>query len=367
MKIAVDLLQSTGTKGGIESYVRALYTELGRMKTKHEFVGYAPSEMSSMESFKWFPGEIVKAPYSGEDRLSWATGEVFGVSRFASEIQADLIHAPAMLGPIRSQVPVVLTIHDLSYFTHPKLMRNRLLTPGVKLLEHLAARNAKSIISISESTATLIPKYLGEAAFKKTTVVLSSGGEVEPCTATATKNSGRPTFVAMGQRSPYKDLETAVRAIALIPQPQRPKLVITGSHGDDPLTPLVHMLQLEDDVTLLQWIEETQLRALMCSATALIETTVAAGFGMPAVEALKMGLPVISADIPVFREILGESARFFKPSNEADLALQLTSVMNDSQELVRLKQSGLEQGAKYSWTKTARETLLVFEEAQAGN
>lgn len=362
MKIVLDLLQSTGTKGGIESYIRALYSEFNSMDTGHEFIGFAPTEFLTDIAREWFPGEIHKSRYSGENRFQWAVGELFGVSEFAQSIKADLIHAPAMLGPLHSSIPVVLTIHDLSYFTHPHLMRNRLLTPGVKMMEKLATRNATSIISISESTTALIPKYL-KVSPDKISTVLSSGASVQPCTNENRVHTNRPTFLAMGQRSPYKSLETAIQAMAYIPPDIRPKLIVTGSHGKDPLLPLVHKLDLQDDVELLTWVDEDQLRTIMCSSVALIETTVAAGFGMPAVEAMTMGVPVISSDIPVFREILSDGALFFSAGNEHHLAEVIQAVLVDQSQLEATKLNGKRIASKYSWRKTASETLDVFEQA----
>lgn len=362
MKIAVDLLQSTGTKGGIESYIRELYSEFALHSTGHEFVGFLPAE-AEPSSFKWFPGELFTSKFSGENRAVWALGEMFGVANFAKSIGADLIHAPAMLGPASSVVPVVLTIHDLSYFTHPHLMRNKLLSPGVKAMEKLAARNAKSLIAISESTAKLIPIYLGTESSSKITTVLSAGAVVSPCGTSTTMGAEKPTFIAMGQRSPYKSLETAVIAMSLIPKNDRPKLVITGSHGNDPLAPLVQDLDLQHDVELLGWISDEELRRLMCSSLALIETTVAAGFGMPAVEALTMGVPVIASDIPVFREILADAAIYFEAGNGADLATKMVLAMNDGSQISRLKKAGPEQASNYSWDTTAHNTLKVFENA----
>lgn len=363
MKILVDLLQSTGTKGGQESYIRGLYTEFGSIKTGHEFIGLVPAETRSFDSFDWFPGELHKSRHSGEDRVSWAIGEAFGVGRFAEKVGADLIHAPAMLGPVNSKVPVALTIHDLSYFTHPQLMRNRALTPGVKLLEKLASRNAKTIIASSEATAREIPKYLGAEVAKKVTTVLLAGTPVQPCNNRTLKRATKPTFIAMGQRSPYKSLETLVHAMRLIPKENRPRLIMTGSHGRDPLTPLVARLELQEDIELLSWIEDVELRELMCTSWGLVETTVAAGFGMPAVEAMSMGIPVISSDIPVFREILDDAALFYEAGNPSALAAVLNRAISRPEELEALSTLGPARASRYSWSRTARETLDVFESA----
>ena len=362
-KIAVDLLQFTGTKGGIEAYIRELYSSRPFMESNHDFVGFASKELFSNSTKGWFPGKLVDSGISGENRFNWAIGEMFGISKYAKEIGADLIHCPAMLGPIYSQIPTVLTIHDLSYFTNPELMKNKFYTLPVKFMEIGASKNAHRIISISKTTANYINKYLPSEAFK-VDIVMSAGRSLGLRPATA-KNRLSNVFLAMGQRSPYKSLDTAVKAWALIPESSRPKLIITGSHGDDPLRPLVKNLGLENHVELKGWLSDSELNELLISSTALIETTIAAGFGMPALEAMQVGLPVLVSDIQVFREIAGDAALFFSPANPSDLASKVLDVMTDSAITAELSSKGLKREKEFSWDRCGIETLAVFEKAMS--
>lgn len=362
-KVAVDLLQYTGTKGGIEAYIKSLYSSKPFQNSTHEFVGFASKELISNKQTEWFPGQIIDSGISGENRFSWALGEMFGVSRFADKVGADLIHCPAMLGPVSSSVPTVVTIHDLSYFTHPELMKNKLYTQPVKWIEKRAAKNATKIISISETTADFIHKYMPREAHK-VDVVLSAGRTLEFSKISAGERLPN-LFLSMGQRSPYKSLETVVTAWSLIPPNSRPKLVITGSHGDDPLIPLVKKYDLEKEVELRSWLSESELNQLLSHATALIETTIAAGFGMPALEAMQIGLPVIAADIEVFREIAGEGALFFLPANPSDLASKVLELVRNPSISSKLQAEGVKRSKLYSWEKCGNETLAVFDQALA--
>lgn len=359
-RVLVDLLQTTGTKGGIEAYIRELYSSEEFHISDFDFVAFASKEFAKSGS-NWFPGEVIDSGVSGENRIDWARGELFGVSKAAKKYGADLIHCPAMLGPLRSHVPTVITIHDLSYFTHPELMRNKFYTWPVRWMEKRAAANAKRVISISQSTSEAIKKYLAVPE-SKIDLIYSAGRKLNHNFVDSLSRD-KCFFIAMGQRSPYKKLETVIEAWALIPPNQRPRLIVTGSHGSDPLKLLVDKYSLEDSVQLLGWVSDGEITNLLSIATALIETTVAAGFGMPALEAMQIGLPVITTDIPVFREITGGNALFYSPGNPHDLARVVSQVVTQPQSVEGMSESGFKWQQKYTWAKCAKSTLESFENA----
>src|SRR5690606_13697073 len=132
------------------------------------------------------------------------------------------------------------------------------------------------LITISEYSASAIRRYLGFTDGRIDVIPLA-GRTPEASVDTA---GGRRSdlFMAIGQRSPYKDFATVVRAWSHIPAAERPKLVITGSHGDDPLIPLVRELGLEQWVDLKSWVSTEELSQLFATATALIDSTLATGF-----------------------------------------------------------------------------------------
>ncbi len=157
--VLVDMLSYTGTKGGMETYTRELYRELGTMDTGLEFVALASKE-GLREGTSWFPGEVIASRISGENRFAWAVGELVASAWWAGRRDADLVHAPATLGPAYTSMPTVVTIHDMLYWSHPDLMTTPLYTRPVKWMEKRAAGNATRVITDSQVSADEIVKYL---------------------------------------------------------------------------------------------------------------------------------------------------------------------------------------------------------------
>lgn len=359
-RVLVNLLQTTGTKGGIEIYARELYRAMAELAPAMDFVGYASTELMAADH-SWFPGEMVASDISGENRLAWARGELFAVSRAAARLGADLIHGPAMFGPLFSAVPVVITVHDLLYFSHPELMQTKLFTGPVKWMEKRGASRATRLITISEYSAAAIRRYLHFPADRIDVIPLAA--RTDPAAAAVSAVRNVDTFLAMGQRSPYKDFDTIVRAWSLIPANERPRLVITGGGPDDPLRPLVDKLGLGDSIDLLAWVPRDELERLVASATALIDSTLATGFSLPAVEAMNVGLPVVLADTEVFREVAGDAADYFGPGNPADLARAVRQLVRDPRRQLELAGLGRARAARTSWEQVATATVESFSRA----
>lgn len=359
-RVLVNLLQSTGTKGGIEVYARELYRAIGALDTDLDFVGFASTELMDTDH-SWFPGAMVDSHISGENRFSWARGELFAVSRAATRLNADLIHGPAMFGPLRSSVPVVITVHDLLYFSHPELMQTKLFTGPVKWMEKRGAANATRLITISEYSASAIRQYLRFADDRIDVIPLAARTASAP---SGDARKRRPDlFLAMGQRSPYKNFETIVRAWAELAPDERPRLVITGGQGEDPLVPLVRSLGLGDSVDLRTWVSAEELGDLLATATALIDSTLATGFSLPTLEAMKVGLPVLLADTEVFREVGADAADYFAPGDPASLAAAVRTLASDPARQAELSRLGHARADQFSWSSVAAQTITSFEKA----
>ncbi len=363
-RVLVNLLQTTGTKGGIEVYVRELYARLANVSSEFEFVGYASTELMATDH-SWFPGTVINSRISGENRLSWAWGELFSVGSAAKKYDADLIHGPAMFGPVRPPCPVVISVHDLLYFSHPELMQSKLLTEPVKWMEKRAAANATRLITISEYSARAINKYLKFPSERVDVIPLA--GRLTGTPVSETHSRSPNLFLAMGQRSPYKDFTTIITAWATMDIDSRPNLIVTGSHGDDPLAPLVEKLGLQQSVQLKSWVSKEELDEFLTSATALIDSTLASGFSMPAVEAMSIGLPVLLADTEVFREVGAGAADYFTAGDPTDLARAVQSLMKSPDRQADLSRLGIARAQTYSWERVAEQTLDSFRRALTGN
>lgn len=363
-RVLVDLLSYTGTKGGMETYARELYRELGSMDTGLEFVALASREGGRMD-LSWFPGEVIKSQISGENRAVWALGELVASSGYASRRKVDLVHSPATLGPMWTRMPAVVTIHDTLYWSHPELMPTALYTRPVKLMERLVSRNASQVITDSEFAAGELAKYLKIPSGRLHVIPLAGRAKVAPGEY-ATDSRRRPLLLASGQRLAHKNWDGLLRGLVRIPADRRPQLCITGAHGDDPLVRVVAELGLGEWVDLRGWVEEAELVELYRTATALVFPTFVEGFGLPVVEAMASGLPVLCSDIPVFREVAGDAVRYFDPHSPDDIAHAIESLLADPAALVTLAAAGPGQAANFTWHRCAEATLAVFELALSG-
>nr|WP_240898238.1 glycosyltransferase family 1 protein [Agromyces luteolus] len=347
----------------MESYVRELYPRLGALRPDLEFVGLASTELATAGA-PWFPGELVASGRSGEDRVAWARGEVLDVSRHAARLGADLVHAPANLGPVRSRTPMVLTVHDLLPFRHPEFVPGP-YAPVLRWMIRGAARAARRVLTVSESTAADLRALLGVERERIDVVPLAGGTPGAATGASADAVRSDDLVLAIGNRMPHKNFVALLEAVALIPADRRPHVVVTGSHDDDPLAPEVRRLGLEDRVRLEGWVAPDELERLYAQAALFAFPTRFEGFGLPLIEAMARGVPVVASDLPVLREAGGDAARWFDPDDTAELARTIDELLADRGARERMSRAGLERSARFSWERTARGTLESFERALA--
>ena len=234
-------------------------------------------------------------------------------------------------------------------------MTTPLYTQPVKWMERLAARNASWVLTDSQVSADEIIRYLGFPV-DRLQVVHLAGTPMSP----GTMERRQDLILAMGNRRPHKNFDGLVRALALVDHSVRPQLVITGSRGDDPLRPLVDRLGLGPWVTLRGWISTEELATLSATATALAVPAFAEGFGLPILEAMGSGMPVLISDLPVFREVAGEAAEYFDPVDEASIARAITRMVSEPGLVQKLHEAGLQRAAQFSWTTVASQTLTGF-------
>ena len=354
--VLVDLLSYTGTKGGMETFARELYSHFGTVDTGYEFIGLASKEFMTMDH-SWFPGRVIDSGISGENRFTWAFGELFSVARWAKRLGVDLIHSPATLGPMFSSMPTILTVHDLLYFSHPELMSTGLYTRPVRWMEKRASRNAARIMTDSEASASDIRKYLRYPA-DRLEVVLLAGTPQKSQQRRAPAQRG--LILATGNRRPHKNWSGLVRAMALVPEGVRPTLVVTGSRGDDPLKPIVDELGLHEWVDLRSWVTTEELEDLYARATAVAMPSFCDGFCLPALDAMMSGIPVIISDIPVYHEVTGDAAVYFDPHNLQSIADAVTAVTTDASLVAELTAKGFDRAKLFSWEKVGRDVLANF-------
>lgn len=363
--VLVDLLFYTGTKGGIETYARELYRACADTD-RFRFVGLASTELMRQDH-DWFPGQMVDSGVSGNiagaNRFRWSWAELYGVSKWADRLGADLIHCPSLLGPRHSSVPTVVSMHDLLYWTHPEHMPSRLFVKPAQWMETQVSRNAAHMLTISDASARDIERYLKFDPSRLHVIPLA--GTVRPGAEVVRAEAPDNMILATGNRLGHKNWASLIRALPLVDEAVRPSLVITGSKGDDPLRPVVDEVGMRDWVDLRGWVTSDELDSLYSRAAALAIPSFHDGFCLPALEAMMVGLPVMLADIPVYREVGGDAALYVDPHDLGSIAAGMTTVATEHERMRSLAVAGYARAAEFSWTRTARETLDVFSAALA--
>ena len=354
-RVLVDLLFMDGHKGGMEQYAQSLYRHFP--ESTLELVGFASAELMTVGA-DWFPGELVASGISGGNRRAWAQGEVLSVDAVARKVGAHLVHSPANFGPWWGRVPVVLTVHDLLPF-HSEYVGGG--GTVIRTLVRRAAAHATRILTDSEQSRADIAKRLRPNA--EVDVIPLAGGSAHALSVAEPRESG--LLLALGNRLPHKNFEALLEALALIPPQVRPRLVITGGGPKDPLTSVVARLGLQSSVELAGWVTPEQLERLYARATAVVVPTLFEGFGLPVLEGLSRGCPVICSELPVLREVAGTAAAYFDPRDPRSIATVIRSTLADGAKLAELTRLGAERGAAFSWTRTAQLTFESFEQVLA--
>ena len=252
----------------------------------------------------------------------------------------------------------VVTVHDMIPERHPEWFGDRPV--------HMAMRAyvdaADAIICVSQATKDELFELWGEIVDRPVIVTHHAAGPLFDPTGPGA-DLARPYLLHIGDRELYKDFPTLLRAFAAC-DARADGLTLTVVGGKDLLPAeqaLIAELGIADDVVVTV-ADEEQLPRLYRSAVALVSPSTVEGFGMPVLEAMACGTPVVLADTPVYREVAGDAGRFFPPGDVAALTVQIDAVTTDSDAASLARTAGLAQAANFSWEATAATTAALYRE-----
>lgn len=293
--------------------------------------------------------------------------------RLLATRHCDLLCAPGYLAPKRVRVPVVLTLFDLIAFTHPGLCRRttvvnyRLRIPG-------AVRRATRIVVPSEYTrAELLARFPGAAA-KTVVLPLAVDEDFQPERRAGEGEAIRRRYglpdrfvLFVGQIEPKKNVSGLLRAFCELRNLgwDRHHLVVAGNRGWEACDPfaLGRSLGIADRLVLPGFIPRNDLPALYRSADLMVFPSWVEGFGLPPLEAMACGTPVIVSDGGALPEVVGAAAPRIPAGDDAALALAMKNLLGDRDELARRRQAGLAQAATFTWKRHVDSLEKVFSQA----
>jgi glycosyltransferase involved in cell wall biosynthesis len=287
---------------------------------------------------------------------------------------ADVLHAPDFVAPPVARARTVVTIHDLTFLALPEVMDpgNRAYlagrVPG-------AVRRAGRVVAVSEATRRDVISRLGVAPERVVTVPNGVDARFrlfEPSERARAQEEVRPRLglparylLHVGTVEPRKNLARLVRAYAgLVAQGADcgHDLVLAGRRGwmVDPIFAAVRASGLQARIHFLDYVPESDLPALYNLATLFVYPSLYEGFGLPALEAMACGAPVITSRTPALMEVTGDAARLVDPLDEAALAAGMAALLADEAARGRLRAAGLSRAAQYPWTAAARRMVAVY-------
>jgi len=351
MKIVFDCRYTrTDRHDGISRYTAGLVTELARLHPLTMLI----SDHRQLDLLPSLPWQLTSSPTSIREPL---------VALQVNRLKADVVFSPMQtMGSWGRHYRLLLTVHDLIYYRNRTPPREfpaaiRLLWRAYHLSwwpQRMLLNRADAVVTVSETTRSLIAEHnLTKRPVRVVHNAADASGEAP--VRRQTPETGR--LVYMGSFMPYKNVDTLVRATAELPGHELHLMSRVPEAEQARLEALAPLARLvfhngvtdEDYVTVLR------------TATALVTASFDEGFGIPLVEAMSLGIPIVVSDIPIFREIGGDAAVYFDPTSPAALVDAVQELARPGEWSARSGRSVV-AAARFTWQASAERLLAALAE-----
>lgn len=366
LRIGIDLHGLHDLMQGSRTYVGNLTRALLELDRENEYQLYLtdPESLEARQAFSRPNARLRHIPTSRFSRLVWP------FPRTLSAHGLDVYHCQ-YIGPLLCPAPYVVTIHDILHETNPEFFPGglrrlmRLLYPG-------SARRAAMVLTVSEYSKAEIVRHYGLPEERVLVSPNGVGPEFAPlldqwCVRQALERYGvtQPYVLFVGRIEPRKNLEGLIRAFEkLVAQGERRSLVVVGMM-DELFRDFYERTvsgQARDNIIFTGKVAQEDLPAVYNSADVLVYPSFAEGFGLPIVEAMACGTPVVTSNTTSMPEVAGDAALLVPPADVEAMAQAIHDVLHDKELAARLKKKGFERAARFKWENTARHVLAVYEQ-----
>jgi glycosyltransferase involved in cell wall biosynthesis len=355
VRVLFDAHQVGRRQTGNETYVRSL---LGELASRPDVAVTALLEPAAVHD----PGlagsmRRRKVPRSGVLRLA-------AMALLSRRLRPDVLHA-IYFGPVLAGVPVVLTVHDISYEIHPQFFsRSSLLRDRILIRD--SARRARVVVTVSEtSRRDLIERY----GLREDRVVAIPNGVSrrflsQPPRPTASIGERPVRILAIGTLQPRKNLLRLLAAVRRVAAERPVHLRVVGPDGYQASVIRDALAGARDvAVDVVGFVSDEDLPTEYAAADMLVYPSLYEGFGLPVVEAMAMGLPVVTSTRGALPEVAGDAALIVDPLDEAAIAAAIARLTDDDELRRELVARGRERAKRYSWVDAADKHVAVYREA----
>ncbi|MFS0555802.1 glycosyltransferase family 4 protein [Brevibacillus sp. 179-C9.3 HS] len=299
----------------------------------------------------------------------------FPFDAFSKE-KIDLFHGTNFTILPTTKAKSVVTVHDLAYMIYPETTSEKIYNHHMKWVPY-SVNEANRVIADSSQTKQDIMKLLHVPEEKIDVVYLAADPMFKPMSPLECEYV-RERYVLPGKYvlyvgtiEPRKNLMTLIRAFDKMKKRGHieEKLVIVGAKGwkFSPIFELMKECQLENDVIFLGYVNDEDLVSIYNGATSLVLPSVYEGFGLPLLEAMQCGIPVLGSNVSSIPEVIGDAGILVEPMDIDSWVDSIENVVSDKQLHQRLVSKSLERAAQFSWNKVAEQTIEVYNKTLAGS
>jgi glycosyltransferase involved in cell wall biosynthesis len=363
MRIGIDARLVHYRQAGISQYTLRLLDELARIAPDDEFV-----ILQSRKDGR----QLVDQP-NFERHPLWTPPhhrlEQWLLPLELAAVDLDVLHSPDFIPPFRRNCKSVITIHDLNFLLYPHFLTPQSASYYGQIDQ--AVRNCDHIIAVSETTKRDIVRLTG-APENKITVVYEAAHPIfrsldDQALLAEMKERleiDRDYILFVSTIEPRKNVSTLLVAFKrLLDSYHSPvNLVLAGEKGwlFDEVFSLVEKLELQGRVQFLGRVSPEDLLALYNAAKVLVHPAFYEGFGLPPLEAMACGTPVVVSNTSALPEIVGDAALLVDPSDADSMAVAIWRVLSDEGLHWQMREKGLRRARRFSWKKAALETLNIY-------
>ncbi|PZO19644.1 MAG: mannosyltransferase [Leptolyngbya foveolarum] len=320
-----------------------------------------PTLLSSLQTVQgqYYPIPVGMGPEYGAKghikRLAWTQ---YVLPKICERLGSGLLFSPIPEAPLGSQLRYVVTAHDLIPLRFsPRASRLRLY---FRYYVGSVLKSADHILCNSQSTATELTNFYGFHESKMTVTPLAHNDSLFTPLSLPTKNY----FLYVGRHDIHKNLIRLVEAFAKVAMHQDYELWLVGSQHRQ-YSANIHQradeLAVSKKVKLIDYLPDSQINEVVNQAIALVFPSLWEGFGLPVLEAMACGTPVITSNISALSEVAGDAAILVNPYSVDEIADAMRMVATDSRLRDRLRETGLERSRQFSWEKTGKKTVEALQ------
>jgi glycosyltransferase involved in cell wall biosynthesis len=366
MRIGIDTRLIFYQKAGIGQYIQSLMQALAEIDHEDEFTLFHSRKDNH---------PFVTAPNIRYRALWTPSHHRFETTTMTAELlphRLDVLHSPDFIPPRYTRYPAVITVHDLAFLLYPRFLTKQSARYYGQV--DVAARRAAHIIAVSQSTRRDVIKLLGVPSDKVTVIHEAAQPLFRPLDRAQARQHVASVFgveqdfiLFVSTIEPRKNLPTLLEAFRKMRDVHRVevKMVVAGRRGwlTEEMNDQIDKLQLNGHVHFLGAVPNEELLYLYNAAKVFALPSFYEGFGLPPLEAMACGTPIVVSNTSSLPEVVGDAGQLVDPNDVEAWSVVLWRVLSDENLRAEMCEKGLRRVASFSWERAARETLAVYHKA----